>query len=96
MRFSQPQVVKRLLLSPTLVRRAAARNCEPEVAWLLLQPHPVRESFVREVLEAGDGSGEDHRLREIWMLRQPDEVRLSYVREILDEPSSSHSSGFDG
>ena len=83
MRFSQPQVVKRVLLAPGIVRRAAARSCDPEEAWLLRQPHFVRESFVREVLELSDGPDIDARLSEIWMLRQPDDVRGSYARDIL-------------
>ena len=70
-----------VLRSPGFVRRAAAtRAVNAEERWLLSQPRRVRESYVREVLDAG---GDDLRT-EIWMLRQPDEVRDSYVREVLE------------
>jgi hypothetical protein len=47
---------------------------------MLRQDKPVRESYVRAVLEKGG----DDRLAEIWMLRQPDKVRKSYIREVLE------------
>jgi hypothetical protein len=64
-----------------MVRRAAAsRARNAEERWLLRQAKPVRESYVRDVLDAG---GEEAAER-AWMLRQPDEVRESYVREVLE------------
>lgn len=47
---------------------------------MLLQERAVRESYVREVLEA---TGDQELRRQIWMLGQPAAVRKSYVREIL-------------
>jgi len=70
-------VVKRVLLGPASVRKAAARRATDETErWMLLQPGDVRRSYVREVVEKG-GS------QEAWMLLQPDEVRRSYVAEVL-------------
>ncbi len=72
---------RQVLLGPAFVRRAAAsRATKPVEAWMLLQDRPVRESYVREVLEKGG----DDRLAQIWMLRQPDKVRKSYIREVLE------------
>lgn len=69
-----------MLLSPDAVARAAAaRASAPQERWMLRQPRPVRESFVRQVLASGDPD----RQEEIWMLRQPDKVRESYVRDVL-------------
>jgi len=74
-------LARRLLLGPGLVARAAARAAaEAEEAWMLAQPRPVRESYVREVLDRGD----DPVRAEIWMLRQPQQVRESYIREVLE------------
>jgi hypothetical protein len=62
------------------VRRAAASQArDPVERWMLSQPGPVRDSYVREVIDRGG----DERLAEIWMLRQPDAVRESYVKEVL-------------
>lgn len=73
-------VMKRVLLAPAPVRRAAARRAPGErERWMLRQNRNVRASYVREVLNRGGGSA----LEEAWMLRQPDEVRESYVREVL-------------
>jgi hypothetical protein len=58
---------------------AASRADEAVEAWMLAQPRDVRESYVREVLDAGD----DPVQAEIWMLRQRREVRESYIREVL-------------
>lgn len=70
-----------VLLSPALVRRAATgRARTPEERWILGQSKAVRETFVREVLDA---RGDPVVLQQIWMLRQPDAVRKSYVREVL-------------
>ena len=70
-----------VLLSPALVRRAATgRARTPEERWILGQSKAVRETFVREVLDA---PGDPVVLQQIWMLRQPDAVRKSYVREVL-------------
>ena len=73
-------VLKRVLLGPATLRRAADKRAPgPKERWILWQPRPVRASYVRDVLERG-GAPE---LEEAWMLRQPDEVRESYVREVL-------------
>ena len=75
-----PRLQRAVLLAPWPLRRAAMRGASaPEESWMLRQARPVRESYVREVLDAGG----DPRLREIWMLRQPDEVRHSYADEVL-------------
>jgi hypothetical protein len=75
------RLARMVLRAPDFVRRAAAsRVRDPVEAWMLSQPRPVRDSYVREVLEGGG----DERLAEIWMLRQSDAVRESYVREILE------------
>ena len=74
------RLARRVLLAPRAVRWAASRSVQsPEELWMLRQPRHVRESFVREVLDAGG----DDRLQEIWMLRQDDHVRESYAREVL-------------
>lgn len=63
------------------MRRAAASQAnDPVERWMLAQPRPVRDSYVREVIDRGG----DERLAEIWMLRQPDAVRESYVKEVLE------------
>lgn len=70
-------VVKRVLLGPAALRKAAASRAEDEKErWMLLQSASVRRSFVRDVLENGVNE-------EAWMLRQPDHVRESYVAEVL-------------
>lgn len=72
-------VIKRVLLGPAALRNAAARQAaDAKERWMLRQPHSVRRSFVREVLERGVNE-------EAWMLRQPDHVRHSYVAEVLGE-----------
>lgn len=72
-------VIKRVLLGPAAVRKAAASQAADEKErWMLRQPTEVRRSFVREVLEKGVNE-------EAWMLRQPDHVRHSYVAEVLGE-----------
>ena len=75
-------IVKRVLLGPASVRRAAAKRAEPHERWLLMQDAEVRRSYVREVLENG-------RTEEAWMLHQPDPVRHSYVAEVLEEDSAA-------
>jgi hypothetical protein len=73
--------IRRMLLAPAFVSRAAARAAGArEEAWMLRQPKTVRESYVREVVDRG----EDPLHAEIWMLRQPKAVRESYVREVLE------------
>ena len=70
-------VIKRVLLGPAALRRAAARQAtDDRERWMLQQSTEVRRSFVREVLEKGVNE-------EAWMLRQPDHVRESYVAEVL-------------
>lgn len=72
-------VIKRVLLGPAAVRKAAASQAADEKErWMLRQPAEVRRSFVCEVLEKGVNE-------EAWMLRQPDHVRHSYVAEVLGE-----------
>jgi hypothetical protein len=72
-------VVKRVLLGPAPVRKAAAaRATDPQERWMLSQSAEVRRSFVRDVLENGGNE-------EAWMLLQPDDVRRSYVAEVLGE-----------
>ena len=72
-------VVKRVLLGPAALRKAAAsRASDKRERWMLTQSAEVRRSFVREVLENG-------RNEEAWMLHQPDHVRHSYVAEVLGE-----------
>lgn len=71
-------IVKRVLLGPAAVRRAAAaRARDRRERWMLRQSVTVRRSFVRDVLEGGTNE-------EAWMLLQPDEVRHSYVAEVLE------------
>jgi hypothetical protein len=73
-------VVKRVLLGPAPVRRAAARRAtDATERWMLGQSAAVRQSYVEDVLERG-GSDE---LEQAWMLLQPDAVRRSYVAEVL-------------
>jgi hypothetical protein len=74
-----PWVIKRVLLGPAPVRRAAAARSEGQERWLLTQPAQVRRSYVEEVLNRG--GGED--LEQAWMLLQPAAVRKSYVRDVL-------------
>jgi len=70
-------VVKRVLLGPAALRKAAARQAADErERWMLRQSSEVRRSFVHEVLEQGVNE-------EAWMLLQPDEVRHSYAAEVL-------------
>jgi hypothetical protein len=70
-------LVKRVLLGPASIRKAAAgRTTDKQERWMLRQPTSVRRSFVREVLEKGASE-------EAWMLLQPDDVRHSYVAEVL-------------
>jgi hypothetical protein len=77
-----PWIVKRVLLGPASVRRAAARRMTDEKQrWMLRQSIEVRRSFVREVLEKGGSE-------EAWMLLQPDDVRRSYVDEVLAQQRS--------
>jgi hypothetical protein len=74
-------VARRVLLGPDVVARAAAsRVNRPEQVWMLLQPRPVRQSYVHEVLDRGD----DPVHAQIWMLRQAKAVRESYVRRVLE------------
>ena len=72
-------VVRRVLLGPGPLRKAAAARAEdPQERWMLCQSAAVRRSYVREVLEKGVNE-------EAWMLLQPDDVRRSYVVEVLGE-----------
>ena len=80
---SSPGGVERsALLAPDFVASAAAgATDDPQAKWLLNQPKPVRESYVREVL---DKEGDRTLLSTAWLLRQPDEVRRSYLRDVID------------
>jgi hypothetical protein len=74
-------LARRVLLGPDFVARAAAgRATKREEAWMLSQPRKVRSSYVREVLDRGDGSVH----AEIWMLRQSNAVRESYIKQVLE------------
>jgi hypothetical protein len=76
-------IVRRLLLSPGRVARAAALAAPmPEGRWMLCQSREIRRSYVEQVVDRP----EDERAQERWMLVQADEVRMSYVREVLDSP----------
>jgi hypothetical protein len=78
---SSPGLERRVLLAPDFVASAAARATDDRQArWLLNQPKPVRESYVRVVI---DGRGDRDLLATAWLLGQPDEVRASYVREVV-------------
>jgi hypothetical protein len=73
-------VVRRVLLGPAAVRRAAAsRQTDPTARWMLMQGLDVRRSYVRNVLERG-GSPD---VEQAWMLLQPEAVRRSYVEDVL-------------
>ena len=74
-----PWIVKRVLLGPAAVRKAASRRLGRQERWMLKQSDSVRRSYVRDVLERG---GSDD-LAQAWMLRQPDHVRESYVADVL-------------
>ena len=75
------RLARRVLLGPDVVARAAAsRVSRREQVWMLLQPRPVRQSYVREVLDRGD----DPLHAQIWMLRQAKAVRESYVKRVLE------------
>ena len=75
-------VERTALLAPDFVAAAAAgATDDPQAKWLLRRPKPVRESYVREVL---DRQGDRTLLSTAWLLRQPDDVRDSYVREVVD------------
>jgi len=69
---------RRVLTAPTQVARAAARYAaDPEQAWMLRQPQPLRRSFAEETFGRGETAEQS------WMLRQADDVREAYVREVL-------------
>jgi hypothetical protein len=78
---SSSGVERNALLAPDFVASTAANATDdPQAKWLLNQPKPVRESYVRVVI---DGSGDRDLLATGWLLAQPDEVRASYVREVV-------------
>jgi hypothetical protein len=73
-------IVKRVLLGPTAVRKAAARRAtDPTERWMLTQTLEVRRSYVASVLERGGAKD----VEQAWMLLQPEAVRRSYVEEVL-------------
>jgi hypothetical protein len=80
---SSPGAVERsALLAPDLVASAAASaTSDPQAKWLLRRPKPVREGYVREVLDA---KGDRTLLATRWLLRQPDDVRASYLAEVVE------------
>lgn len=70
-------IVKRVLLGPATLRKAAAKQTADErERWMLRQSLEVRRSYVREVLENGVNE-------EAWMLHQPDAVRHDFAAEVL-------------
>jgi hypothetical protein len=70
---------REILMAPDMVARTAAAAAGGRAQkWMLWQPRGVRQSYVREVIDAGGGEREQR----IWMLRQPDAVRQSYLREV--------------
>ena len=72
-------LVKRVLLGPAALRRAAAAQAADErERWMLRQSADVRRSYVANCLNQGMNE-------EAWMLLQPDSVRRSYVSEVLGE-----------
>jgi hypothetical protein len=73
-------IVKRVLLGPAPIRKAAAaRATDPTERWMLMQEIEVRRSYVQDVLECGASD----EVEQAWMLRQPDHVRESFVAEVL-------------
>jgi hypothetical protein len=78
---SSSGVERNALLAPDFIASAAANaTSDRQAKWLLNQPKPVRESYVRVVL---DGRGDRDLLSTAWLLGQPDAVRASYVREVV-------------
>ena len=78
---SSSGVERRALLAPDFIASAAANTTDdPQAKWLLNQPKPVRESYVRVVI---DGKGDRDLLSTGWLLAQADETRASYVREVV-------------
>jgi uncharacterized protein CbrC (UPF0167 family) len=87
-----PDDEERLLLTPTerrvlaapdwVARAASAAAADAEQRWMLRLPRDVRRSFVREVLERGEGR---RSAQERWLLLAGDDVRRSYVDEVLGE-----------
>ena len=76
---------REVLLAPDLFARgAAALADEPSVRWMLVQPLAVRRTYVREVVDRGDGEAEQR----AWMLSQADDVRESYIRAVLEAPGA--------
>jgi hypothetical protein len=80
---SSPGGVERsALLAPDFIASAAANATDdPQAKWLLERPKPVRESYVRDVLDA---KGDRTLLSTRWLLRQPDDVRASYVAQVVE------------
>jgi hypothetical protein len=80
---SSPGAVERsALLAPDFIASAAANATDDAQAkWLLRRPKPVRESYVRDVLDA---EGDRTLLATRWLLLQPAEVRASYVAEVVN------------
>jgi hypothetical protein len=72
-------IAREVLLAPDILARAAvAATSEAAHRWMLCQPRQVRTSFVREVLDRGNGEREQR----IWMLRQAESVRRTYLRDV--------------
>jgi hypothetical protein len=73
-------IVKRVLLGPASVRKAAARRAtDPTERWMLLQSAEVRRSYCEHVLAHGAGD----EIEQAWMLLQPEDVRRSYIENVL-------------
>ena len=80
---SSPGAVERsALLAPDFIASAAAgATDDPQAKWLLNQPKPIREGYVRAVIDA---EGDPALLATRWLLVQPADVRRSYVENVVD------------
>jgi hypothetical protein len=58
------RIEKLVLLGPAALRRYVAARSDTETAWMLKQPREVRESYVREVLEAPETANRPGSLRD--------------------------------
>jgi hypothetical protein len=76
------RIARQVLLGPGFVSKLAAGQArDVEERWMLSQPRALRESYVREVIDA---DGDPEQLAQVWMLRQSRPVRESYIREVLE------------
>lgn len=75
--LGQPRAVR-----ASFVQEAWEGDDRDQMIWMLRQGDDVRESYVREVVQAG-GLPPEERDQTVWMLRQSAPVRESYIREVL-------------